>query len=102
MFLVMYELKHNKGDELSGRKGFQLVFNKIKRWKSIPARDMNISMIQNLGYINNIESVKWTPSLSIIFYICKYLEITPKDFFDTEVNNPSKAPELYDIARVLY
>ena len=36
-----------------------------------------------------------------IFYICEYLEITPKDFFDIETNDPTKANELYNIAKQL-
>ena len=41
------------------------------------------------------------PSLSGIFYICKYLRIMPKDFFDTDAASPSKANELYSIAKGL-
>lgn len=41
------------------------------------------------------------PSLAGIFYICEYLGITPKDFFDIDAENPSKANELYSIARGL-
>lgn len=58
-------------------------------------------MGQNPGYINNIESGKSMPSLSGIFYICEYLGITPKDFFDTDTASPSKANELYAIAKGL-
>ena len=35
-------------------------------------------------YKNNIESGKALPSMSAFFFICDYLNITPKDFFDTE------------------
>ena len=51
--------------------------------------------------INNIESGKSMPSLSGLFYICEYLGITPKDFFDTDTASPSKANELYAIAKGL-
>ena len=69
--------------------------------KGVSARDMSLSMGQNPGYINNIESGKSMPSLSGIFYICEYLGITPKDFFDTDTASPSKANELYAIAKGL-
>ena len=58
-------------------------------------------MGQNPGYINNIESGKSMPSLSGIFFICEYLGITPKDFFDVDSGNPSKAKELFEIAKTL-
>ena len=69
--------------------------------KGVSARDMSLSMGQNPGYINNIESGKSMPSLSGLFYICEYLGITPKDFFDTDTASPSKANELYAIAKGL-
>ena len=47
----------------------------------VSARDMSLSLGQNSGYINNIECGKALPSMSVFFYICEYLKITPKDFF---------------------
>lgn len=80
---------------------FALRLAKLREEKGVSARDMSLSMGQNPGYINNIESGKSKPSLSGILYICEYLGITPKDFFDVETKNPSKATELYAIARCL-
>ena len=82
-------------------KDFSLRLAKLREEKGVSARDMSLSMGQNPGYINNIESGKSMPSLAGIFYICEYLGITPKDFFDTDAANPSKANELYSIARGL-
>ena len=82
-------------------KDFSLRLARLREEKGVSARDMSLSMGQNPGYINNIESGKSMPSLSGIFYICEYLGITPKDFFDIEATNPSKANELYSIARCL-
>lgn len=63
-------------------KDFSLRLAKLREEKGVSARDMSLSMGQNPGYINNIESGKSMPSLSGIFYICEYLGITPKDFFE--------------------
>lgn len=82
-------------------KDFSMRLAKLRAEKGVSARDMSLSMGQNPGYINNIESGKSMPSLSGIFYICEYLGITPKEFFDTESNNPTKATELYTIAQKL-
>ena len=82
-------------------KDFSLRLAKLRDEKGVSARDMSLSMGQNPGYINNIESGKSMPSLSGIFYICEYLGITPKDFFDVETKNPTKANELYNIAKRL-
>lgn len=82
-------------------KDFSLRLAKLRGEKGVSARDMSLSMGQNSGYINNIESGKSMPSLSGIFFICEYLGITPKDFFDVDSGNPSKAKELYEIAKSL-
>ena len=58
--------------------------------KGVSARDMSLSIGQNPGYINSIESGKALPSMTVFFYICEYLNISPRDFFDTEIDNPEK------------
>ena len=80
---------------------FPLRLAQLRVLKGVSARDMSLSRGQNAGYINNIESGKSMPSLSGIFYICEYLGITPKDFFDIDAASPSKANELYSIAKGL-
>ena len=71
-------------------KDFALRLATLRTKKGVSARDMNLSIGQNPGYINNIESGKSSPSLAGIFYICEYLGITPSEFFDIDVENPEK------------
>ncbi len=82
-------------------KEFSLRLAQLRSVKGVSARDMSLSMGQNPGYINNIESGKSMPSLSGIFYICEYLKISPKDFFDTESPAPTKVHALAEAARYL-
>ncbi len=56
---------------------------------------MSLSIGQATGYINNIENGNNYPSMAQFFYICEYLGITPKQFFDTD-KNPAKQNELLD------
>ena len=63
---------------------------RLREKKGVSARDMSLSIGQNPGYINNIETGKAKPSIEGIFYICEYLGITPSEFFDLETPNPSK------------
>ena len=81
-------------------KDFSLRLAKLREEKGVSARDMSLSMGQNPGYINNIESGKSMPSLSGIFYICEYLGITPKEYFYTKNANPYKAKKQYSIAKM--
>lgn len=60
----------------------------------VSARDMSLSIGQNAGYINNIETGKSLPSMSSFFYICEYLHITPSEFFDITTENPDKIKDL--------
>ena len=69
-------------------KDFALRLAKLRTEKGVSARDMSLSMGQNPGYINNIESGKSMPSLTGIFYICDYLNITPQELFDLDSENP--------------
>lgn len=62
----------------------------LREKAGVSARDMSLSIGQNPGYINNIESGKSMPSLSSFLYICEYLEITPHDFFDLNAANPRR------------
>ena len=70
-------------------KDFSLRLAQLREKKGVSARDMSLSIGQNPGYINNIESGKSMPSLSGVFYICEYLGITPSQFFDLDAPNPT-------------
>ncbi len=71
-------------------KEFSLRLAQLRNEKGVSARDMSLSIGQNASYINNIENGKALPSMSGFFYICEYLNISPKDFFDTNNKTPEK------------
>lgn len=73
----------------------------LRMEKGVSARDMSLSIGQSAGYINNIENGINFPSMTAFFYICDYLEITPKDFFDMEIPNPTKVNNLVSAAQGL-
>ncbi|MBP3437389.1 MAG: helix-turn-helix transcriptional regulator [Clostridia bacterium] len=82
-------------------KDFSLRLARLRAAKGVSARDMSLSMGQNPGYINNIETGKSMPSLSGFFYICEYLDITPAAFFDEGDKNPNKTNDLMEAAKHL-
>ena len=69
--------------------------------KGVSARDMSLSIGQSAGYINNVENGVNYPSMQTFFYICDYLGISPKEFFDTENVAPEKNRELIEEAKKL-
>lgn len=73
---------------------FTMRLAQLRARKGVSAQDMSLSLGQNPGYINNIESGKALPSMSNFFYICEYLNITPGSFFDSETDNPEQLQQL--------
>ena len=71
-------------------KDFAIRLARLREKKGVSARDMSLSIGQNPGYINSIETGKFKPSLDGIYFICEYLGVSPSEFFDTESKNPSK------------
>lgn len=67
---------------------------KLRMAKGVSARDMSLSLGQNPGYINNIESGNNLPSMTLFFYICEYLELTPAEFLDFDNSNPARLNEV--------
>ena len=69
--------------------------------KGVSARDMSLSIGQSANYINGIENGDSYPSMATFFYICDYLGVTPQQFFALDTVNPTKAQELFEIAKSL-
>lgn len=66
---------------------FSKRLSQLRMEKGVSARDMSLSLGQSESYINRIENMKMMPSLTVFFYICEYLGVTPKDFFDTGIQS---------------
>jgi len=74
---------------------------RLREQKGVSARDMSLSIGQNSGYINNIETGKALPSLTALSYICDYLGITLSEFFDWGVDDPAGLRKLQNELRHL-
>lgn len=79
-------------------KNFALRLARLREMKGVSARDMSLSIGQNPGYINNIETGKAKPSMDGFFFICEYLGVTPSEFFDDGVAAPQRVRAIaYDM-----
>lgn len=58
--------------ELHGRKG-------------VSAREMSLSIGQNLGCINSIENNGGFPRMNSFFDLCEYPGVTPAEFFQAKM-----------------
>lgn len=72
------------------KEDFSLRLALLRTQMNISARDMSLALGQNPGYINSIENGKALPSMSMFFYICDYLKISPDEFFAEENSAPAK------------
>ena len=82
-------------------KDISLRLAQLRARKGVSARDMSLSIGQNPGYINNIESGKSMPSITGLSYICEYLGITVSEFFDFDSTEPAQVHELINAAKKL-
>ena len=74
--------------EIEYEKRFPQRLTQLRMRKGVSARDMSLSIGQNTGYSNSIESGKNFPTMKNFFYICEYLHITPKEFFEDGSTDP--------------
>lgn len=90
-FYYAYQLEYDaKGGDIMFEESFPARLTQLRNKMGVSARDMSLSIGQNPGYINNIETGKALPSMTAFFYICDYLKITPQEFFDLDAEEPAE------------
>ena len=62
----------------------------LRNEKKISAREMSLSLGQNVNYINYIENGRNFPSMQGFFLICDYLKISPAEFFEKQQGHLDK------------
>lgn len=66
----------------------------LRTRKGISEYKMSLDLGHSKSYIQSISSGKALPSMSEFLYICEYLGVSPKEFFDTEMEEPQLVSEL--------
>ncbi len=77
-------------------ENFPQRLSQLRLQKNVSAREMSLSIGQSAGYINSLENQKALPSMSVFFYICDYLEITPSEFFDESIQAPKELKKIME------
>ena len=85
-----------KKDNIVYEDVFALRLARLRSHKGVSARDMSLSIGQNPNYINLIENGRALPSMTVFFYICEFLNLTPSEFFDMESGQPEALRELVE------
>lgn len=71
----------------------------LRTKKNISEYRMSTDLGHSKSYIQSISSGRSMPSMSEFLYICEYLGVTPKEFFDDSINEPQLVRELCELTR---
>ncbi len=66
--------------------------------KNVSEYKMSLDLGHSKSYIQSISSGRAAPSMSEFLYICEYLGVTPKEFFDEGIQSPQLVQKLYHLA----
>jgi len=67
--------------------------------KNVSEYRMSTDLGHSKSYIQSISSGRSMPSLSEFLYICEYLGVTPREFFDEDIKEPQLVQKLYELTR---
>lgn len=67
----------------------------LRMRKNVSEYKMSMDLGHSSSYIHSIASGKALPSMGEFLYICEYLGVTPREFFDEEMTAPQMVQELY-------
>lgn len=62
---------------------------------------MSLDLGHSKSYLQSISSGRALPSMSEFLYICEYLGVTPKEFFDDGSEEPLLVAQLLELSRNL-
>ena len=81
---------------------FQFIRNRIsvlRTKKNVSEYRMSTDLGHSKSYMQSISSGRSMPSLGEFLYICEYLGVTPREFFDEDIKEPQLVQKLYELTR---
>ncbi|MBR2635390.1 MAG: helix-turn-helix transcriptional regulator [Clostridia bacterium] len=71
----------------------------LRTKKNVSEYRMSTDLGHSKSYIQSISSGRAMPSMSEFLYICEYLGVTPKEFFDEGLEEPQLIQELNQLTK---
>ena len=71
----------------------------LRTKKNVSEYRMSTDLGHSKSYMQSISSGRSMPSLSEFLYICEYLGVTPREFFDEDIKEPQLVQRLYELTR---
>lgn len=75
--------------------------SELRTKKGVSEYKMSLDLGHSRSYMHSISSGKALPSFSEFLYICEYLGVTPKEFFDADSSEPQLVCKLTELAKKL-
>lgn len=75
--------------------------SELRTKKGVSEYKMSLDLGHSKSYIQSISSGKALPSFSEFLFICDYLGVTPKEFFDADNKEPQLVCKLTELAKNL-
>lgn len=75
--------------------------SELRTKKGVSEYKMSLDLGHSKSYIQSISSGKALPSFSEFLFICEYLGVTPREFFNDQSSEPQLVCRLTEIARTL-
>jgi transcriptional regulator with XRE-family HTH domain len=75
--------------------------SQLRTNQGISEYKMSLDLGHSKSYVQSISSGRALPSMSEFLYICEYLGVTPKEFFDGDVAEPQIIQQLVNHALLL-
>ena len=69
----------------------------LRTKKNVSEYRMSTDLGHSKSYIQSISSGRSMPSLGEFLYICEYLGVTPKEFFDEDMKEPQLVQRLCEL-----
>ena len=87
-------LSYQKAGDKMENKYIRERITQLRMEKGVSEYQMSLDLGQSKGYIQSISSGRTLPSMSQFLNICEYFSITPRDFFNAEMENPRAQNEI--------
>ena len=71
----------------------------LRTKKNVSEYKMSLDLGHSKSYMQSISSGRALPSMSEFLFICDYLGVTPKEFFDENIDCPQLVQKLYDLTK---
>lgn len=80
---------------------FRKRITELRIKKGVSEYKMSRDLGHSNSYIQGIVTGRSWPSMAEFLYMCEYLAVTPKDFFDEQIENPELVNKVITGARQL-